>query len=96
MESLLLKVLDFELQRPTGPSSGVVASILLVSPGVSLAEVCATCQRCPLWSAPTNLVLHFMNLKKNLCGNGTHLSHIQLIFFYIIRMPISYSKVLIE
>ena len=35
-------------------SSGVVASIVLVSPGldcpgVSLAEVCATCLRCPLW-----------------------------------------------
>ena len=46
MESLPLKVLDFGLQKPTGPSSGVVESILLVSPGldcpgVSLAEVCA-------------------------------------------------------
>ena len=45
------KELDFGLQRPTGPSSGVVASIVLVSPGldcpgVSLAEVCATCLRC--------------------------------------------------
>ena len=46
---LLLKELDFGLQKPTGPSSGVVASILLVSPGVSLAEVCATCLRCHLW-----------------------------------------------
>ena len=51
MESLLLKELDFGLQKPTGPSSGVVASIVLVSPGldclgVSLAEVCATCLRC--------------------------------------------------
>ena len=48
MESLPLKVLDFGLQRPTGPISGVAASILLVSPGldcpgVSLAEVYATC-----------------------------------------------------
>ena len=47
MESLLLKELDFGLQKPTGPSSGVVVSILLVSQGmdclgVSLAEVCAT------------------------------------------------------
>ena len=45
---------DFGLQKPTGPSSGVVASIVLVSPGldcpgVSLAEVCATCLRCHLW-----------------------------------------------
>ena len=44
MESLPLKVLDFGLQMPTGPSSGVVACILLVSsrldcPGMSLAEV---------------------------------------------------------
>ena len=44
MESLLLKELDFGLQKRTGPSSGVVASIVLVSPGldcsgVSLAEV---------------------------------------------------------
>ena len=43
MESLPLKELDFGLQN-----SGVVASIVLVSPGldcpgVSLAEVCATC-----------------------------------------------------
>ena len=47
MESLPLKELDFGLQKQTGPSSGVVASIVLVSPGldcpgVSLAEVCAT------------------------------------------------------
>ena len=42
-----LKELDFGLQKRTEPSSGVVASIALVSsglecPGVSLAEVCAT------------------------------------------------------
>ena len=42
------KELDFGLQKPTGPSSGVVAYLVLVSPGldcpgVSLAEVCATC-----------------------------------------------------
>ena len=54
MESLPLKELDFGLQKPTGPSSGVVASIVLVSPGldspgVSLAEVCTTCLRCHLW-----------------------------------------------
>ena len=54
MESLLLKELDFGLQKRTGPSSGVVASIVEVSlgldcPGVSLAEVCATCLRCHLW-----------------------------------------------
>ena len=54
MESLPLKELDFGLQKPTGPSSRVVASIVLVSPGldcpgVSLAEVCATCLRCHLW-----------------------------------------------
>ena len=49
MESLPLKELDFGLQKRTGPSSGVVASIVLVSPGlecpgVSLVEVCATCR----------------------------------------------------
>ena len=54
LASLPLKELDFGLQKPTGPSSGVVASIVLVSPGldcpgVSLAEVCATCLRCHLW-----------------------------------------------
>ena len=54
MELLPLKELDFGLQKRTGPSSGVVASIVLVSPGldcpgVSLAEVCATCLRCHLW-----------------------------------------------
>ena len=51
---LPLKELDFGLQKRTGPSSGVVASIVLVSPGldcpgVSLAEVCATCLKCHLW-----------------------------------------------
>ena len=57
MESLPLKELDFGLQKRTGPSSGVVASIVLVSPGldcpgVNLAEICATCLRCHLlaWS----------------------------------------------
>ena len=50
MESLR----TFGLQKRTGPSSGVVASIVLVSPGlecpgVSLAEVCATGLRCHLW-----------------------------------------------
>ena len=54
MESLPLKELDFGLQKRTGPSSGVVASIVLVSPGLecpgaSLVEVCATCLRCHLW-----------------------------------------------
>ena len=49
MESLPLKELDFGLHKRTGPSSGVVASIVLVSPGVSLVEVCATCLRCHLW-----------------------------------------------
>ena len=54
MESLSLKELDFGLKKPTGPSSGVVASIILVSPGldcpgVSLAEVRAICLRCHLW-----------------------------------------------
>ena len=53
MESLPLKELRFGLQKPTGPSSGIVASVVLVSPrldclGVSLAEVCATCLRCHL------------------------------------------------
>ena len=50
MELLPLKELDFGLQKRTGPSSGVVASVFpgLECPGVSLAEVCATCLRCHL------------------------------------------------
>ena len=36
----------FGLQKTTGLSLGVVASIVLVSPGMNLAEVCATCLRC--------------------------------------------------
>ena len=56
MESLPLKVLDFGLKRPTGPSSGVVACILLVSsrlnyPGMRLAEVCTTCLEMSMWSS---------------------------------------------
>ena len=35
MESLLLKKLDFGLQMPTGPSSGVVASIVLITIALS-------------------------------------------------------------
>ena len=55
MELLLLKVLEFGLQMPTGPRPGVVACILLVSsrldcPGMSLAEVCATCLEMSMWS----------------------------------------------
>ena len=54
LDFVLQKELDFVLQKRTGPSSGVVASIVLVSPGldcpgVSLVEVCATCLRCHLW-----------------------------------------------
>ena len=54
MEWLLLKELDFGLLKRTGPSSGVVASIVLVSkgldcPGMSFVEVCDTCLRCHLW-----------------------------------------------
>ena len=54
MELVPQKERDFGLQKRTGPSSGIVASIVLVSPGldfpgVSLAEVCATCLRCHLW-----------------------------------------------
>ena len=55
LESLPLKVQDFGLQMPTGPSSGVVACMVLVSlrldsPGISLAEVCATCLEMSMWS----------------------------------------------
>ena len=38
MESLPLKELDFGLQKPTGPSSGVVASIVLII--IALSLVC--------------------------------------------------------
>ena len=65
MDSLSLKELDIGLQKRTRPSSGVVASIVLVSPGldcpgVSLVEFCATCLKvslvvawllkCNIWS----------------------------------------------
>ena len=39
MESLLLKELDFGLQKPTGPSSGVVASIVLIIIALSSVNV---------------------------------------------------------
>ena len=68
MESLPLKELDFGLQKRTGPSSGVVTSMVLVSPGldcpgVSLAEVCATCLRCHLWYEVQYLELDFHKLE---------------------------------
>ena len=49
MESLPLKELDFGLQKPTGPgpSSGVVASLVLISPGLDCP--CATSLRSHLW-----------------------------------------------
>ena len=52
MESLPLKVLDFGLQMPTGPSSGVVACTLLVSSKLDcpVAEICATCLEMSMWS----------------------------------------------
>ena len=51
MESLPLKVLDFEIQMPTGPSSGVVVCIFFLdTPGISLAELCATCLEMSMWS----------------------------------------------
>ena len=74
MEFLPLKELDFGLQKRTGPSSGVVASIVLVSPGlecpgVSLVEVCATCQRCHLVIEVQYLKTFFMNFKKCFTNN---------------------------
>ena len=39
MMSLLLKELDFGLQKPRGPSSGVVASIVLIPPGLDYPGV---------------------------------------------------------
>ena len=49
MESLPLAELNFGLQKSTGPSSGHSFGLpRLDCPGVSLAEVCATCLRCHL------------------------------------------------
>ena len=50
-----MKVLDFGLQRPTGPILGAVAGILLVSlrldyPGMNLAEVYSTGMEMSMWS----------------------------------------------
>ena len=67
--SELVKVLHgcdkVELQRSTGPSSGAVACVLLVSsrldcPGMSLVEVCASCH---LWIAPNSLVFDVQYLE---------------------------------
>ena len=61
-------------------SSGVVASLILVSPGldclrVSLAEDYATCLKYHLWSTTTSLVfdvqLHFHKLQKITLGRYT-------------------------
>ena len=82
MESLPLKELDFGLQKPTGPSSGVVASIVLVSPGlncpgVSLAEVCATCPCGSLVIEVQHLEFYFHGLEKKFY---TSVEHIYLMF----------------
>ena len=94
MESLPLKELDFGLQKRTGPSSGVVASIVLVSPGlecpgVSLAEVCATCLRCSL---VIEVRLFLMNFKFFLQTMWNAYFSCSKQTFYIIRMPISYPR----
>ena len=52
---------------PTGPSSGVVACILLVSsrldcPGMSFAEVCANCLEMSMWSFSGGMTLKCCNL----------------------------------
>ena len=95
MESLLLKELDFGLQKRTGPSSGVVASIVLVSPGlecpgVSLVEVCATCLRCHF--EVQYLKTFFMNFNKILQTMWNAYFSCSKQTFYIIRLPISYSR----
>ena len=94
MESLPLKELDFGLQKPTGPSSGVVASIVLVSPGldcpgVSLAEVCTTCLRCHFSLKCISKLHFFMNLKNfdKIYGSSSPNN------FYIIRKLISGSTI---
>ena len=99
MQSLPLKELDFGLQKRTGPSSGVVASIVLVSPGldcpgVSLVEVCGTCPRCHCGSLVIEVQYFktfFYELQKNFktMRNAYFLCSKQT--FYIIRMPISCS-----
>ena len=47
MESLPLKELDFGLQKPTGPSSGVVASIVLIIIALSSVSFCFFTQLTP-------------------------------------------------
>ena len=101
MELLPQKELDFGLQKRTGPSSGVVASIVLVSPGlecpgVSLVEVCATFVRgvtCgSLVVEVQYLKTFFMNFNKILHGMWNAYFSCSKQTFYIIRMPISYSS----
>ena len=88
MESLPLKELDFGLQKRTGPSSGVVPSIVLVSPGldcpgVSLAEVCATCLRCLVaWSLKCNIWSYiFLNFHEPEFPSKKSISHAQHTIF---------------
>ena len=93
MESLPLKVLDFGLQMPTGHSSGIVACILLVSsrfdcPGISLAEVCATCLEMSMWSFSGGVTL-------KCCSSKKMIYKLRLlcyaIIFYVKKIPISCS-----
>ena len=101
MESLPLKVLNFGLQMPTGPSSGVVACILLVSsrldcPGMSLAEVCATCLEMSMWSViqwwcdfeVLQLKIIFLSFSKNINKYYTSLLSNN---FDVKKIPISCS-----
>ena len=92
MESLPLKELDFGLEKRTGPSSGVVASIVLVSPGVSLVEVCAGVTCGSLVIEVQYLKTFFMNFKFFLQTMSNAYFSCSKQTFYIIRMPISYSR----
>ena len=48
----MLKVLDFGIKKITGPSSGVVASLVLVSPGLDCLGVSLAGSLCYLSEVP--------------------------------------------
>ena len=91
MESLPLKVLDFRLQRHTGPSPGAVACILLVAsrldcPGMSLVAVCATCLEMSMWSFSGGVTLKCCSSKYLFYQFQKIIINIKLRFYPIIFM----------
>ena len=95
MESLPLKKLDFGLQKPTGPSSGVVASIVLIIIALSSVSFFVVLHNSHTFQSVGELQdtctsNHFLK-NQNCCCSKNHkkskLGHKVIIFISCERLP---------